>query len=51
MKLTKRGEMVFAILLITAGLVGLSVIYHLATNIHYVDPTFCYGTFAECFGD
>lgn len=50
MKLTRRGEVVFAILLITAGLVGLSVVYHLATNIHYVDPGFCYGTFIECFG-
>lgn len=51
MKLTRRGEIVYGTLLFIAGLVVLSVIYHLATHIHYVDTDFCYGTFVECFGE
>lgn len=50
MKLTRRGEIVFATLLAITGLVVLSVILHLATHIHFVDTSFCYGTFIECFG-
>jgi hypothetical protein len=50
MKLTRRGEVLFIALLLIAGLVGVSVILHLATHIHYVDTEFCYGTFTECFG-
>lgn len=51
MKLTRRGEIVFKILLFTAGLLLLGVILHLSTHIHFVDTDFCYGTFTECFND
>ena len=51
MKLTRRGEIVFVALIAMTGLVGLSVILHLATHLHFVDTAFCYGTFTECFND
>lgn len=44
-KLTKRGKRVRAV----AILLGIVVLYHVSTNIHYTQNGYCWGSFVECF--
>lgn len=51
MKLTKRGEIVLAIGIITLSLLALLGIYKVATSVHWTGDGYCWGTFTECYGE
>ena len=49
MKLTKRGERLFAALLVIAGLVLFAGIVWLSGHIHWVGTHYCFGSFEHCY--
>lgn len=51
MKLTKRGERVFALLLIIAGVALAIGIYEVIGNLWWVGDGYCWGSMVECVGD
>lgn len=49
MKLTKRGEIVRAIGIITLSMLAILGIYKVATSVHWTSDGYCWGTFTECY--
>ena len=45
MKLTRRGKKVRAFLIV----LGVALVYMLATHIHYTGAGYCLGTFDKCY--
>ena len=51
MKLTKRGERVFATLLVIAIAVAVWVIYQVTGHLWWVGDGYCWGEMFECMED
>lgn len=48
MKLTKRGERVFATLLVIAGVALLIGVYQVIGNLWWTGSGYCWGSMVEC---
>lgn len=48
MRLTRRGELTFATLLVIAGIALLIGIYQVIGNLWYTEAGYCWGSMVEC---